>query len=103
MIAVFDTSLKFKDDVVRAAHNKTKEVVMRKLIIILQGDEDTTLLKKLRRAEKGIVTVTNDVIVNAVQWCQKRPGITSVVTTHKHKLTTCHQTAQKNLHSSCTY
>ena len=83
MIAVFDASLKFKDDVVRAARNKTKEAAMRKLTAIRQGNEDTALLKNLRRAEKGIATVTNDVIANAVKWCQKRPGITSASTTHK--------------------
>ena len=79
MIAVVDSSLNFKDEVVRAARNKTKEVAMRQLIAIRGvADKDTSLLKKLRRTEKGVVSVTNDVIANAVKWSAKRPKLTSV-------------------------
>ena len=83
MIAVVDSSLKFKDEVVRESRNKTKEAAMKQLIAIRGvADKDTSLVKKLRRAEKGVATVTNDVIANAVKWAAKRPKLTSVSTMH---------------------
>ena len=45
---VIDSSLDFKDEVVRASRNKVKEVAMRELIAIRGvADRDVSLLKKL--------------------------------------------------------
>ena len=83
MLNVFDASFNFKDEVIRASRNKIKEKAMQQLIDIRATvNSDTSLLKKLRRAEKGIVGVSNDVVANVVKWANKRPGITSVSACH---------------------
>ena len=104
MVSVIDASLDFKDEVVRASRNKIKEAAMRELIAIRGvGDRDASLLKKLRKAEKGISSVTNDVIANAVKWSRKRPGLTCVSTTHKLTARSHPAPHEHNIHCTHTH
>ena len=79
MLLVVDAAFAFKDEVVRQSRNKVKEDAARKVANIRSLENfDFATVKRLRRAEKGMVSVTCDVIANAVEWTKKRPGITSV-------------------------
>ena len=75
---MIDGNFPFKDQVVRRQRNKAKENATVTLDKIRKGNYDVSLLHKLRRAEKGSVSVTCDVVANAVKWSQKRPGLTTV-------------------------
>ena len=80
MVLVVDATFAFKDQVVRQSRNKVKETAARTVASIRSLENfDTALVKRLRRAEKGMVNVTCDVVANAVEWSKKRPGITSVI------------------------
>lgn len=80
LLLVVDANFGFKDEVVRAARNKVKEKAQQDLIgIRAVRDMQPDLVRKLRRAEKRISSVSNDVVANAVVWAQKRPGITQVL------------------------
>ena len=77
-------------------------------MIAIRGvaDKDTSLFKKLRRAEKGVVSVTNDVIANAVKWAAKRPKLTSVsnkLTTRTHTARTQHALILYMMHKLNTH
>ena len=78
LVLVVDGAFAFKDQVVRHKRNQTKEAAARTLHAIREGVYDPAVIRKLRRAEKGSVGVTCDVIANAVKWAQKRPGLTTV-------------------------
>ena len=78
LVLVIDGSFPFKDQVVRSQRNKIKEAAIATLDKIRKGDYDASLLRKLRKAEKGSVRVTCDVVANAVKWAKKRPGLTTV-------------------------
>ena len=78
LVLVIDGTFAFKDEVVRSQRNKTKETATENLNKIRKGNYDVSLLRKLRRAEKSSVRVTCDVVVNAVKWSKKRPGLTTV-------------------------
>ena len=43
-----------------------------------EGEYDSSVMRKLRRVEKGSVGVTCDVVANTVEWTNKRQGITKV-------------------------
>ena len=78
LVLVVDGSFAFKDQVVRHKRNQTKEAAARTLRSIREGEYNSSVMRKLRRAEKGSVGVTCDVVANAVEWAKKRPGITTV-------------------------
>ena len=78
LVVVVDESFAFKDQVVRYKRNQTKEDDSRTLRSIREGEYDSSVMRKLRRVEKGSVGVTCDVVANTVEWTNKRQGITKV-------------------------
>lgn len=80
LLLIVDGTFHFKDDVVRAKRNKVKSDA-RNMVLKIRREQnfDAELVKKLRRAEKRMTTVTCDVVANAVQWASKRPGKTAVI------------------------
>ena len=78
LVLVVDSDFAFKDQVVRADRNRIKEEAKMQVQNIRSADFDQTLIKRLRSNEKKMASVTCDVVANAVQWDNKRPGITTV-------------------------
>ena len=79
LVLVVDGTFLFKDQVVRGSRNKIKQSSIEKVNNIRSKRKfDSALIKQLRRAEKGMACVTCDVVANAVEWANKRPGVTCV-------------------------
>ena len=78
LILVVDSTFKFKDQVVRRGRNRTKENAQTHVSKIRKANFSQTLIKRLRSNEKKMASVTCDVVANAVEWANKRPGITAV-------------------------
>ena len=78
LVLVVDSNFAFKDQVVRADRNRIKDEAQTQVQNIHQANFDQVLIKRLRANEKKMASVTCDVVANAVQWANKRPGITTV-------------------------
>ena len=79
LVLVIDGTFPFKDQVVRGSRNRTKELAIEQVNAIRSGHNfEANVVKKLRKAERGMASVTCDVVANAVEWAKKRPGKTCV-------------------------
>ena len=83
LILVVDGNFAFKDQVVRHKRVKEIEKATAQLTQLRKNNSfDDATIKSIRKAEKGTCKATCDVVANAVQWTQQRPGLTSVKYIH---------------------
>ena len=69
---IIDDTFLFKDQVLRDSRNRTKEIAIEPVNAFRRGHNfDADVVKQLRKAERGMVGETCDVVANTVEWAKK--------------------------------